>query len=217
MHIPLFTWTKGLWFYRELKGHTIVLPKDSLDKKTVLTYSGDVARAVSMLIKNENAYGETIHVTSDQVLERRAIVECYRRILEEAFHIPMKVHYLDSVEELRRAFPNRADRMDHDRMLNRVYDNSKLKRITGGITFSDFYTCMKSCCETAASQIDLDAIQYQDGVACAYMDRMTGEHTSPGDFGAKDRLLYLAGRVTPSFAMLNHTVGLLKEAVRYRR
>lgn len=132
MHIPLFTWTKGAWFYRELKGHTIVLPKDSLDKKTVLTFSGDVARAVSMLIKNENAYGEVIHVTSDQVLDRQTIVESYRRILEESFHISMKIHYLESVEELRRAFTNRADRIDNDRMLNRVYDNSKLKRIAGG-------------------------------------------------------------------------------------
>ena len=214
-HIPLFIWTKGSWFYRELSGHTIVLPKDSLDKRTVLTYSGDVARAVSMLIKNEKAYGEIIHVTSDQILERRTIVESYRKILEGSFHIPMKIHWLDSVEKLRRDFPSRADRMDNDRMLNRVYDNSKLKRITGGgIVFSDFYTCMKTCCETAAAQIDLNTLCYQDGVACAYMDRLTGEHTSPHDFGTKDRLLYLAGRATPSFAMLNRTVGLLKEAAR---
>ena len=74
---------------------------------------------------------------------------------------------------------------------------------------------MKACCETAVSQINLNALRYQDGVACAYMDRLTGEYTSPREFGTKRGLLYLAGRATPSFAMLDRTVYMLKEAVRY--
>ena len=205
--LPLFVWEKEQWFYRILQGHTIVLTKDMLDKRTVLTYGGDVARVIAMLIKKEGAYGQVINVTSDHSMERREIVATYQKIFEESFHQKMKIRYLENVEELRRAFPYQADRMDNDRMLNRVYDTTKLKRILGEkIVFSDFYESMKKCCEECFAHIDINHLRYRNGFFCSYMDRMSNESTPLRYFGMKDKVKYVLGRTIPSYEFLMNVI-----------
>lgn len=173
--IPLFIWEKEQWFYRVLQGHTIALTKDMMEKRTVLTYGGDVAQMISRLMGRKEAFGEVINIATDQWMTRREIVDTYGRLFDELFGINMKVKYLDSIDDLRKAFPEKKDRIDNDRMLNRVYDISKLKRLVGDdISFTNFYDGMQHCFQECVIGLDREHLQYSDGFFCAFMDRLQG-------------------------------------------
>lgn len=199
--LPLFVWEKEQWLYRVLQGHTLVLTKDMLDKKTVLTYGKDVARGIIKLIGNQAALGEIINITSGDSITRRNLIDIYQKIFRENFGIEMKIIYLDNINPLKKAFPNKSDRMDNDRMLNRVYDISKFRKIVGNdFKFSSLLDSLLICCRECVKQIDVEHVKC-DGLYSAYMDRMSGEKTSLNSFDYKNKIIYILARSVPSYSV----------------
>lgn len=208
--LPLFVWEKEQWLYRVLQGHTIILTKDMLDKRTVLTYGKDVANVIIKLIGKKDAFGEIVNITSGKNIERKELIAVYNRIFKEICNNEMKIIYLDNVEYLRRAFPNKKDRMDNDRMLNRVYDTTKLKTIIGDdFLFSDLYESLFICLKKCVERIDIDNLRYNDGLFCAYMDRVSGEKTLLKYFDVKNRVIYVIAMIFPSYEFFSYFVYIM--------
>ena len=213
--IPLFIWEKEQWFYRVLQGHTLALTEDMMDKRTVLTYAGDVASMISQLIGRKEAFGEVFNIASDRWITRKEIVDTYRRLFDELFGINMKVKYLDDINVLRKAFPEKRDRIDTDRMLNRVYDITKFKQLVGteNMIFTNFYDGMRRCFSECVDGLDIEHLKYEDGFFCAFMDRSTGEYTPLKYFTKKGGIKYILGRLSPSYVVAKKIFYRLKERI----
>lgn len=113
----------------------------------------------------------------------------------------MKIIYLDNINPLKKAFPNKSDRMDNDRMLNRVYDISKFRKIVGNdFKFSSLLDSLLICCRECVKQIDVEHVKC-DGLYSAYMDRMSGEKTSLNSFDYKNKIIYILARSVPSYSV----------------
>ncbi|HOG19853.1 MAG TPA: NAD-dependent epimerase/dehydratase family protein [Salinivirgaceae bacterium] len=70
------------WLYRALKGKTIVFSEDINSKLTTLTFGIDVAKSISALIGEEETYGETFHITTEEHTKWSEILDLYLDILE---------------------------------------------------------------------------------------------------------------------------------------
>lgn len=215
--LPLYTWEKEQWLYRIVQGHTLVLPEDSLDKKTVITYGGDVAKALEALLGKKEAFGEAINICSGKPITRKALVDLYARVLSNLFGLELKMIYEKDTEKIKRAFPEKRDRMEHDRLLNRTFSIEKMRSIIGDIEFSNLEESMTACIEEYVGGLDMESIRYSDPHFCAYMDKMAREKTPLRFFdGKKCKIKYLLARYLPSYQMYIDAFYFLKKRTGYR-
>ena len=74
--LQLGIYEKELWLYRVLHGHTIVFPKDMAEHITTLTFGEDVAHGIAAIVGNKLAYGQTVHITADEVIRYSKAGRC---------------------------------------------------------------------------------------------------------------------------------------------
>lgn len=108
---------------RILGGKPIVL-HDKGQSLWTLTAASDFASGLAGLVGNENAFGQAVHITSDQVLTWNAIYYELGLALgrqPETVHIP--------TDFLVRIFPPADAKLKGDKAEHGVFDNSKIKRL----------------------------------------------------------------------------------------
>jgi len=113
-------------------GRRIIIHDDGQSMWT-LTAASDFASGLAGLVGNEAAYGETFHITSDQVLTWNAIYQEIGFALgrePQVVYIPSK--FLSDV------YPPARGRLLGDKAEHGVFDNSKIKR------FVPNFECVKS-------------------------------------------------------------------------
>ena len=66
---------KEYWLRRVLLGLPVIFPQDMLEMTTTLTFGGDTADGICALIGDDNALGETFHVTCDKSVKWKEIIE----------------------------------------------------------------------------------------------------------------------------------------------
>ncbi len=123
------------WLNRIYTGKPVVL-WDGGKAKCTLTNTKDFAIGVVGLFKNEKAYGEAFHITTDEVLTWKiATDEIMKAVNHQYKLIDLPTQYIVSV------LPEYRGILLGDKSTNMVFDNSKIKKVVPNyeckIKFSD--------------------------------------------------------------------------------
>lgn len=112
------------WLWRALRGIPVPVPQVMLTKQATMTWGGDVARMIALLVGNPKAMGEAFTVSTSEHMTWKQIVGIYQTV----------VPTLD-VRDCDMAGFERAHgaiwQIRYDRMYNRVVDNTKVLDATG--------------------------------------------------------------------------------------
>lgn len=198
--LQLGIYEKELWLYRELHGQTIVFPKDMAEHITTLTCGEDVARGIAALAGNQQAYGQTVHITTDETICWGDVIELYQRVFHDVTGRHMKVKFIDSSQQMRKDLFNQYQ-IKYDRMLNRKFDNRKIMCLAeDSISFVSPKEGLEKCFREFLKN---PSFRYLTSAKMtAWMD-LTAKEKTPlkelPDWGK--RIKYIIGRYTPYFKL----------------
>ena len=186
---------KEEWLQRALHGRSIVFPKDMENIRTTMAFGGDVANAISKLVGNNKALGETVHITGRTSNTWGEILDIYQSTFREKTGRNMKVYMADDSMKIAKDL-GRTYQIKYARRISRTFDCTKLDKIIGKTAFLTAEEGLKKCLE-----------EFLDGprefkalgvMSQAYFDRLTQEHTGLKDFhGTKEKIKYVIARYTP--------------------
>lgn len=193
--LPLCVYTQEVWFYRALHSRTVLLPIEVMNNHAVLTTAEEYGEKLLRVILNERTYSQVLNIISGNKANQITWTDNLR-ICEDALAqsgYTMKVKYV-SVYDM-------AEYIDHypllyDRMMDRIWDDSKFKQLCiggGGVQFNvyeDLRDRIKNFIQNP-SYINFDAYVYHH----AYMDKVCGERTQLKEFRSKKaRIIYFLAR-----------------------
>ncbi|MBE6159690.1 MAG: epimerase [Lactobacillales bacterium] len=195
--LQLGFYEKEIWLSRILREKTCVFPKELLNRKTTLTLGNDVSYAISKLLLNDKAFGESIHIANDNSnITWNDILTLYSEVIEEYKKIVPKFHLLDKNKDLDKLVSKSYYQYYYDRCYNRVFDSEKLNKIIGEkINYSNkLKECLIKCLEKENNKYTLNA--KFEGI----LDRISKERTSLSEFNTfKEKIKYLIVRYTPYY------------------
>lgn len=129
---PAITYSKGRFqlgtleaetiLWRTLRGGTIILPEEMLNKITTMTWAGDVAEVIANLVLNKKAYGEDFNVASSEYHTWSEVADIYRDILGLKLKTVSIKEYITATQS--------EYQLRFDRMFNRRVDNHKVVNVT---------------------------------------------------------------------------------------
>lgn len=112
---------------RAMVGKKVVLPKTAKDIQATLTWGGDVAKMISAILFNEQAYGETYTVSTAEHMTWGEVAEYYRDLVGMEVVWAEEEDYMEIVGGSIGAW-----RMLHyDRLFDRIVDNRKILALMG--------------------------------------------------------------------------------------
>lgn len=169
--VPLIlnTWTRPYTMVdRILRGQKVILPGDG-SSLWVITHNTDFAKGFVGLLGHRQAIGETLHITSDEVLTWNQI---YQTVASE-LGVELKPVHIPS-DFLVACLPELQGTLMGDKAVSVVFDNSKIKRFVpqfcATTKFSD--GVKKSLAwfnaETSRKQIDAEANAKWDKLIALY-------------------------------------------------
>lgn len=169
---------KEAWLYRALRGRTIVIPEEILEKRTTLTYGGDVAGAIAALIGLQKAIGETYHITSPRDIAWKEVLEVYLEVMKQ--HGVGEPRYLSQdTSSFLGWFQNRYQ-LTLDRLVDRKFDNSKIGEIVNIYNFDDTRAGLRRCLSDFLRCPTFLAIDWRAEVI---KDKQTKEWARIAEFG----------------------------------
>lgn len=165
------------WLYRALKGRTIVIPKNILEKHTTLTYGYDVARGIAALIGNPEAYNEAFHITVGETHTWKEILDIYIEAIERHTDKNVKIHILD--KNPYQCEDKSYYQMIYDRYYNRIFDNSKISKFINVNSFTSTFEGLRKCIDTFLTTQTFHNINWKDEVI---RDKITNEYPKINEF-----------------------------------
>ncbi|WP_421241854.1 NAD-dependent epimerase/dehydratase family protein [Aeromonas enteropelogenes] len=178
------------WLYRALQGRPIVFAKEMLDKVTTLTYGFDVATGICAIIGKKQALSETFHITSNQSLPWRDVLNSYLTVLEKHLGYRPKV-VLQDVNDFYKCHPAKYQ-IKYDRLFDRQFDNSKINEFINVSEFADVHLALQQGLGSFLSNQRFKAINWQ---AEAKKDKACGVVASLKEIPTfKKKIRYLLSR-----------------------
>ena len=180
---------KEEWLYRVLNNKKILIQDGLLNKKTTLTYSGDVAGYIIELINNPKAMGQVFNIANDKMdLRWIDIINIYRKVLEK-YNIELKYEITNKL------FYNREYQLIYDRYCDRSFDCSKINSICNYRIQKSIEENIECCIDSFLKDRIFLNIDYK---LEAYMDKELNERTQLKKInGYKNKIKYLLYRYTP--------------------
>lgn len=181
------------WLYRYLNHEKIVFAKNMGQTLTTMSWGKDVAKAISLLVGNDKAKGEPVHVAGAKAITWDEVNKIYWRVLTERFNRPPEIMYIDDWEAIGRTL-GRYYQFKYARSVNRVFDNSKLYRLAGKIEFTDPEEGLTECLNDF-----MDHGMKFKYIPCkpeAAYNRLTKDKANLRSFSTKNKVKYLIGRYT---------------------
>ena len=120
---------------RAREGKKILLPDAAMDIQATMSWAGDVARMIAVIVCNEKAMGETYTVSTSEHHTWREIAEYYKELLGLDYEIIPAEKFIDLWAGARS--PENTNRIHaewqlyFDRCFTRVIDNSKILELMG--------------------------------------------------------------------------------------
>lgn len=111
------------WLWRALSGVSVPFPEEMLNKRTTMTWGGDVARMIVGLIGNPVAFGGIFTVSTSESRTWTEVIRMYQKV------VPLEIVSC-SLADFERARGG-VYQIKYDRMYDRVIDNSKILCATG--------------------------------------------------------------------------------------
>ena len=197
--LQLGVYEKELWLYRALHDKTTVFPEAIAEKYTTMTLGADVAMGISKLIGNEKAMGEAFHIATDKAIKWDDVLAIYKRVFKDVTGNEFKIMYVDDPKPIYEVMGNKHQ-VIYDRLLDRIFDNSKFLRAAGECKFESLETGLERCLREF---LEKPAFREAPLKALAYMDKIMGERTSLSNFGGiKLKIKYAIGRYAPYFKLI---------------
>lgn len=193
--VTLLGYAKEIWLWRYLHDLTVVIPENVLDKKTTITYGGDVAKGIGMLAGDPKAFGEVVNVASDKTVTHGELLKMYQEILPEICGKEFKIKFIPDSASLYKCFPNQFDIYEKDRKLDRCFSTEKLAEICGErISFSDLREKLKMCLEGTIKDLNCKIGPPKPDYN-GWMDRIAGEKMPLKVYpGRRSKLKYIIFR-----------------------
>lgn len=186
---------KELWLYRYLHGEKIVFPKNMENIYNTMSYGDDVARAIFLLIGNENAFGEAVHIAGTEAITWGEVNKTYCKVLKEKIGLEMGITVIDSWEMIGHYLGNYYQ-LKYARAINRKFDKSKLSSIVGNIDFVSPHEGLIKCLNIfLESDRQFNSISWKNE---AFLNRITGDKGDTSCFSCIQTVKYLLSRYTPS-------------------
>lgn len=188
---------KEEWLFRAINGRKVIIPKDLDDVYTTMSFGDDVAKAISLLILNNEAYGEAVHIAGAEPVTWADVMDIYSRSVEEYIGRSIKKYYINDSLELSLTL-NRYYQIKYARGVSRRFDNSKLWALIGKQNFIDIEKGLSFCVKKFLSEgMNFLPISWRTE---AYFDKLSGEKTALKAFQSnKGKVAYLIGRYSPYF------------------
>lgn len=188
---------KEEWLYRAVKGKSIIFPKELAHVKTTMSYGYDVALAISKMVNNEKAYGETVHIAGAKPVTWQEVLDIYQNMLSDKFGEKVKVFLMDDAFECAKIL-KRYYQVKYARGIDREFDNTKMRMIVGNISFTDVESGLRKCLnEFLDRELRWGNTPWRSE---AYFDKLTDENSNLDEFpSVKGKVKYLLGRYTPFF------------------
>lgn len=200
--LQLGVYEKEQWLYRALHGRTIVFSKDIASRLTTLTFGHDVAVVISKLLKNEQALGESIHITTSETMTWEKVMDLYLDVIEDITHKRPNV-YLTNDNGCIVNVLNNTYQVKYDRLFDRFFNNNKVSLICGEKIEYTLISCGLQKClqEFLNGRRNFKKISWKWE---AYLDKLTGEKTPLNEIPSwEQKLKYLIYRYTPYFYLIN--------------
>lgn len=144
LRLQLGIYEKEQWLYRLLNNKKLIIRKDILDKKTSLTYGYDVAYGISKILCNEAAYGESIHIVTEETMKWRDILNLYLDVIEENLGKRAIVYESNNIEKIEELFEGGYN-TKYDRLWDRSFNNQKAEKICGKINYVGMKYGLNKC------------------------------------------------------------------------
>lgn len=178
------------WLWRAQRRIPVPLPDEILRKQATMTWGGDVARMIALLIGNDQAMGEAFTVSTAEHQTWRTVADIYARI------VPLVVKDCP-MAEFEQAHGAKYQ-IRYDRMYDRIIDNSKILTATGLTQeqLTDTRTGLQTQLHAYLNSPDSPALPESPGRNGRF-DRLTGGTPSLKHItktGAKPTLKYLIRR-----------------------
>jgi len=181
---------KEEWLYRALQGRTIIFSNEISSKITTLTYGLDVSKGIMAIIGNSKALADTFHITTEYSYSWNNILTIYLEILEKNIGYKPNVLFQD-VDIIYKENPAKYQIL-YDRLFNRYFDNSKIKKYINTTIFTKIEDGLKICLEEFLKKPEFLQIDWKKE---ALKDRKTKEFTSLKEIHRyKQKIKYLIFR-----------------------
>lgn len=178
---------KEEWLYRAMKGRTVIVSEDMLDKVTTLTSADDVAECLAMLVGNAGAKNETFLLTGGDNMTWRDILSIYGQTYKYVTGQNMKIKFIKKAEGCH--YDWAKYQVKYDRMYTRLFNNHKILQYKA----KDFTPMQEGLSRSLLSFLHNPQFKRIDWVMEAKKDRISGEITSLSEirgFMLKLRYLY---------------------------
>ena len=181
---------KEFWLYRAIKGRTIVLSKDLIERTTTLTYGYDVSMAIVALLGKDTALGETFHITNNKSYCWKDILSLYLDVIENSLGFRPRVKMVESWKPY---IGGNKDQVKWDRLYDRKFDNLKINSYIDSSSFKNSLTALCDCLESFLQNPQFKPINWRYE---ALKDKTTGEWASIREIlGVKQKLVYCLTRL----------------------
>ena len=127
-HVGWGLWWNDDWLGRIIRGRRVVVERDILDFRFSLSSGAQVASLIGSVIGNAKAFGEVFNVCSSEVWTWKELLEAFRSVFSK-HELELKVAYVNSRDVLR-TNPGTEYVYSRARLLDRVFDNAKIRSIT---------------------------------------------------------------------------------------
>lgn len=207
-------WIDEEWCFRILHNKKVVIPKDMLKYKASITYGGDITQMILAVISMPEAIGQIYNVTSTNVFSWEELLHVYQKAFEKNGYA-IKIHYVESSEEILKYYPGMRYVYERARLLDRVFDSSKIYKLMGSYCFTSVEEKIQ---EWVSDYINKkpQKIRSIKVFSTASIDKITGENTSILFFESlKDYSLYFIYRyipiIIPAMRTIKHTLNNIIE------
>lgn len=197
------------WFYRIQKNQTLQIARKITDSHTTLTYGYDVARGICAIIGQKKAFGETFHITVDDTITWREVLEIY---LDEIYKISGKrIKYIVTSKDIFSSASMNDMQVKYDRCYNRVFDNSKIKQFIDTSTFTKPEVGLRQCIrEWLRDSMELKPDWWRQ----ALIDRLTDEHAAIDEFQSPGEYENYCNVLNDRFIAIRQTIYQIKRKIK---
>lgn len=123
----LTTLEANVLLWRMRHGKTVLLPEGAMACEATMTWAGDVAKMLSAILLNPEAFGETYTVSTAEHHTWQEIADMYRRIGGLRYATVPNEDYIRILGGSIYA----KQQLEYDRCFHRIVDNTKILRLSG--------------------------------------------------------------------------------------
>lgn len=197
--LQLGVYEKEEWLFRVLKGKSLVISKDILNKITTLTNATDVAIQLEKIIKINKPCGDIYQIASEENMTWEKVLSIYVSTLEKLLNKKIKIKYVDSIYDIGFIRPN--IQFEYDRNFDRFFSNKKLYEKTGINKYIKLEKGLTTCLKNF---IEKPHFKHIDWGYEALKDKICGEKTKLKEIDTpKSKIKYLIYRYTNIVLLIN--------------